>query len=264
MDRGSVPQTGAVKQKCARRKGYTRQAGLAYFAMESEASVAYSCLVPLFTSIDPDRFVAAVKPMLETSDLDGLLKLLKESWTPDQIVSLLACDSCDARKVAALALSLVGGKCCIPPLVEQLKDADRVVNEMAEHALWAIWLRCSSNAEANHQIARGSQAIDRRDFEHAIEHFDRAIKLDPMFAEAYNQRAIAYYLQEKFDLSAKDCRRAIERMPGHFGAWAGLGHSYAHLGQLKEALAAYEKALEINPHLSCVREMVEELSGDCP
>lgn len=191
--------------------------------------------------------------------MDGLLCLLKASWTPDQIVSLLGSDLCDARKVAALALSLVGGKCCIPPLVEQLRDDDRIVNEMAEHALWSIWLRGSENCQANHQVARGSQALDRREFDHAIRHFNRAIELDPAFAEAYNQRAIAYYLQEQYHCSIADCHRAIERMPSHFGAWAGLGHSHAHLDNLKDALESYEQALEINPHLSCVREMIGEL-----
>ncbi|HZZ44349.1 MAG TPA: tetratricopeptide repeat protein [Tepidisphaeraceae bacterium] len=189
----------------------------------------------------------------------GLLALLKATWTPEQIVSLLGCEVCDARKVAALALALVGGKCCVPPLVEQLKDSDRMVNEMAEHALWSIWLRGSDKPQANHEVARGSQALDRREFECAIRCFDRAIELDGGFAEAYNQRAIANYLQEKYEESAGDCRRTVERMPGHFGAWAGLGHSLAHVGKLAEALEAYRVALKINPHLSCVREMVEEL-----
>jgi cytochrome c-type biogenesis protein CcmH/NrfG len=52
-------------------------------------------------------------------------------------------------------------------------------------------------------------------------------------------------------------------MPSHFGAWAGLGHCHAHLGNLGEALESYERALEINPHLSCVREMVSELRRKC-
>jgi tetratricopeptide (TPR) repeat protein len=209
--------------------------------------------------IDPHAFVAAVKPRLAANDMDGLLRLIKTSWDADQIVSLLASNSCDARKVAALALSLVGGKCCIPPLVRQLKDPDRMVNEMAEHALWSIWLRGSDDPQANHQVARGSQALDRREFDHALRHFNRAIDLDPAFAEAYNQRAIAHYLQEHYRSSIDDCHRAIEHMPSHFGAWAGLGHCHAHLGDLRDALESYEQALEINPHLSCVREMITEL-----
>lgn len=214
--------------------------------------------VSLTKDIDPDRFVSAVQPLLEANDMEGLLSLLRSRWTPEQIASLLNGPSCDARKVAALALSLVGGRCCVGPLVCQLRDPDRVVNEMAEHALWNVWFR-SSTPEANHELARGTQALDRREYDHAIRHFDRALDVDPEFAEAYNQRAIALYMQERYEESSRDCRRTIELMPSHFGAWAGLGHCHTHMGHLAEAKAAYEAALGINPHLDCVREMVSEL-----
>ena len=71
--------------------------------------------------------------------------------------------------------------------------------------------------------------------------------------------AIAYYLQERFDESLIDCHHAVRLMPSHFGAWAGLGHCYAHLNQPREAIKAYEKALAINPHLDCIKQAVSEL-----
>jgi tetratricopeptide (TPR) repeat protein len=52
-------------------------------------------------------------------------------------------------------------------------------------------------------------------------------------------------------------------MPCHFGAWAGMGHGYAQLGKIRCAIDCYEKALEINPHLECARQMVEELKREC-
>ena len=48
-------------------------------------------------------------------------------------------------------------------------------------------------------------------------------------------------------------------MPCHFGAWAGMGHCYAHLGKHDEAIRSYEKALEINPRLEGVRQGIESL-----
>jgi tetratricopeptide (TPR) repeat protein len=210
------------------------------------------------TSIHPDEFVTAVKPLLETQDLCGLLQFLKSRWTAEQIVELLKSRHCDARKVAALALSLVGGACCLGPLSEQLKDPDPVVNEMAEHALWSIWFR-SGSCEANHQLCKGAQAMERQELDESIGHFTRAIEIDPQFAEAYNQRAIAHYLQDHLEDSIADCRRTTELMPCHFGAWAGLGHGYAHLGRIDEALACYKRSLTINPHFACVVEAYEEL-----
>jgi tetratricopeptide (TPR) repeat protein len=210
------------------------------------------------TTIDPREFVSLVQPLLERQDLPGLITLLKSRWDPEQIIGLLYCDDEDARKVATLIIGLVGTKCCVNALAPRLQDPDPIVNAMAEHALWTIWFRCGT-PEANHQLARGAQAVNRRDFAHAVCHFNRAIDLDPTLAEAYNQRALAYYLQERYDESIEDGLRAVERMPCHFGAWAGLGHCYAHAGRLDDAVRCYERALAINPHLETVRTAIESL-----
>ena len=208
--------------------------------------------------IHAQDFVTSVKPLLESKDLPGLLAHLKSRWTPDQITALLSCPCGDTRKVAALALALVGGTCCIPHLAQRLRDPDPMTNQMAEHALWSIWFRLGT-PEANHQLARGALAVERKDFEHALEHFNNAINISPDFAEAYNQRAIALYLIERYAESCQDCLRAVERMPCHFGAWAGLGHCHAHAGRIREAIESYRRALEVNPHLECIEQSIEEL-----
>ena len=192
--------------------------------------------------------------------VSGLLALLKSRWTPQQIVSLLCADCCDARKVAALSLSLVGCKSCLPPLADQLRDPDPMVNQMAEHAIWSIWFRAGTQ-EANHQLCRGAKSIDRGDFRHAITHFDKALQITPEFPEAYNQRALAEYLLERYDESLADCKKAVALMPIHFGAWSGMGHCYAHHGRMQQAVECYEKALSINPHMTQIREAVEELKS---
>jgi tetratricopeptide (TPR) repeat protein len=133
-----------------------------------------------------------------------------------------------------------------------------MVNEMAEHALWSIWFR-GGNDEANAELQKGARCMDDRKLECAVKHFNHAITISPQFAEAYNQRAIAFYLLEQFDRSIEDCRQAVKLMPCHFGAWAGMGHCHAHEGRLNEALLCYKKALSINPHLECLRETVEEI-----
>ena len=187
-----------------------------------------------------------------------MVEMIKGRWDHKQIAELFACPDCDARKVAALAFGLVGSKCCLKKLVPLLRDADPVVAQMAEHAMWSVWFR-SGTPDANHQVCRGTRALSRGDTEHAIEHFTRAIELDPNFAAAYNQRAIAKFLLERFEDCIDDCRMTVELMPFHFGALAGLGHCHAHEGRLVPALKCYEKALAINPHMDDVRQTVEEL-----
>ncbi|MDP9173622.1 MAG: tetratricopeptide repeat protein [Planctomycetota bacterium] len=209
--------------------------------------------------IDPNQFVELVEPLLAQQDLSGLLELLKSKWHSQQIRDLLRSPHSDAKKVALLALALVGPTCCVEDLSIQLKDPDPVLNQLAEHALWAVWFRGGKTADANQAVCHGSQALSDRDFPGAIRLFNKAIASDPDYAEAYNQRAIAYYLIEDYEKSIADCRRTIRRMPCHFGAWSGMGHCHAHLNQISEAIESYEKALSINPHLECVRETVDEL-----
>jgi tetratricopeptide (TPR) repeat protein len=208
--------------------------------------------------IDQGEFVSAVKPLLAANDMQGLVALLKGRWTATQIISLLNSSQCDARKVAALALSLVGCEKCLPELTKKLKDPDPMVNQMAEHAVWSIWFRLGP-PPANCEVHRGVQAMERREFDKAIEHFTRAIELAPDFAEAWNQRATARYLQEQFEKSLDDAKRAVEIDPSHFGAWSGVGHCYAHLGRFREAIDAYRRALAINPNLDCLAEAIEEM-----
>ncbi len=223
--------------------------------------LSYSCgKVTDLPLIDPDEFIAVVQPLLEQQDAQGLLQLLRSRYQHEQIKAILTSDHRDARKVAALALGLVGGKCCVEELARQLTDKDPVVNQMAEHALWSIWFRCGTS-EANHELCKGTKALNRRDLDRAIEHFSRAIELDPSFAEPYNQRALAKFLAERYEACIEDCHQAVQRMPCHFGAWAGMGHCHAHVGRLDEALKSYERALSINPHLDGVREAVNELRG---
>jgi tetratricopeptide (TPR) repeat protein len=210
--------------------------------------------------IDPISFVETVKPALVSRDLQRLHSLCVSNWSAAQIISLLSSKCCDARKCAALALSLVGCPACLEPLSIQLKDADPMVNQMAEHAMWAIWFRCGTQ-EANQLLTRGADLMSRQDFVHAIEHFSRAIQISPKFAEAYNQRAIAHFLKEDFDRSIEDCQQTVALMPDHFGAWAGMGHCHAHEGRICDARRCYKRALEINPHLTGVQEALTELAA---
>ena len=80
----------------------------------------------------------------------------------------------------------------------RIKDPDPVVNEMAEHALWSIWFR-SGSEKANCELAKGARAMDAKEFEVAVKHFTRAIRVDPKFSEAYNQRALARYMLERYE-----------------------------------------------------------------
>jgi tetratricopeptide (TPR) repeat protein len=78
----------------------------------------------------------------------------------------------------------------------------------------------------------------------------------PRFAEAHNQLAIAHFLKGDYEGAVRHSKCALLLNGYHFGALAGLGHSYAALGRLHEAMASYQLALRLNPRLEGIRQSI--------
>jgi tetratricopeptide (TPR) repeat protein len=128
-----------------------------------------------------------------------------------------------------------------------------------EARIWAIWLHTPSDTAAL-LMSRAKVAMDAQQMDIALKLLDAVIKLRPDYTEAWNRRATLYYLQNDYMRSMADIEQVLIREPRHFGALAGLGMIMQDLGDDKRALDAFRKALEINPHLEKVPELVKTLS----
>lgn len=219
-------------------------------------------VIPQIT-IDPERFVELVRDPIQRHDSGALARLIHEHWSHEQIIRLLQSAHADARKLAALALGFVGDARSITALSACLRDCDPMVNQMAEHALWAVWLRCGSKS-AQECVQRGTDWLNSKRADQALTEFTKAARVDPTYAEARNQRAITHYLLEDYHAAIDDGELVVRLMPCHFGAWAGLGHCYAHLGDARRAVSCYRHAVGINPYLHGIRQIVREIQlGRC-
>lgn len=208
--------------------------------------------------IDSDQFIQIVRPALERRDADGLATVVKTHWTKDQICDLLVKGTVDARKVACLTLGLVGCMNCAECVSAALHDKDPVVCELAEHAMWSIWMRSGEPAAVAH-LKKGIDFTEQQQFVEALPWFTKAVEADGQFVEAYNQRAIAYYMIEDYERSAADCMRAIEICPIHFGVLSGLGHCLAEMGDLKASAKYYRDALAVNPHMPAIAGALKKI-----
>ena len=131
---------------------------------------------------------------------------------------------------------------------------------MAEHALWMIWLR-HPDPGLTRELQDAVRLIDRDREREAIARLDQLIARAPDFAEAYNQRGIAYCLIDRPLESVSDCQRAASLNPDHFAAYAGMGHGFVQLRRYREALESYRKALDIHPRMEGVRQSIRQLEG---
>lgn len=209
-------------------------------------------------NIDPKQFLAVVRSPLEAGNAEELAEAVLGRWKPKQVCELLSAPEVDVRRVAAVTLGLVGDRSCVGCLTRALQDEDEQVNQMAEHGLWAIWFR-SGDARASLPFREGVAMISTEAYEQAIDRFREAIRIDPDFAEAYNQCGIARFFMGHWRDSIEDCKQTLLRQPGHFGAAAGMGHSYTHLGDLHRALDCYRRAVTINPNMPAIARAIERL-----
>ena len=107
---------------------------------------------------------------------------------------------------------------------------------------------------------RGVQALKKKDYDLAIKLLDAIVKIKPDYVEAWNRRATIHYMRKEFGQSMEDIRQVLIREPRHFGAMSGLGMILQEFGDEKRALDVFRRALEINPHLPKIDELVKTLT----
>ena len=151
------------------------------------------------------------------------------------------------------------------PLFERLRDAETPEEaEPVERAIWQVWL-LSGNGAVDANMLRGLQAMQTGDNDVALAAFDAAIAAQPDFAEAWNKRATVNFVLGRYDASVADIQKTLELEPRHFGALSGLGMINLALGRDREALRAFDAALNIHPHLpgaeSHIRDLRERIQG---
>ena len=87
------------------------------------------------------------------------------------------------------------------------------------------------------------------DLPDAKKYYDRAIKLDPKYAEAINNLGAVYYAVKSYRRAVEQYKRALRYSPDSASILSNLGTAYFARKQYKEASLAYEKALAIDPEV---------------
>ena len=144
-------------------------------------------------------------------------------------------------------------------LFEQL--AVTTSDEEASNITREIWQRWTANddPDVSQLMQIGIRALNYSTYRKALQSFDRVIEIAPEFAEGWNKRATLYYHIKEYRRSMDDIKKTLRLEPRHFGAWSGLGLVSIAQENYAGALAAFKKALSINPHISNIRRYVQKL-----
>ena len=96
-------------------------------------------------------------------------------------------------------------------------------------------------------VALGLAYWDHNDYSHALEAFQRAVKVGPSSAEAHNWLGVA--IMEKADLTGAiaEFKKAVALDPASARAQTNLGSALAKSGEIGEAVDVFKKALALEP-----------------
>jgi tetratricopeptide (TPR) repeat protein len=144
-------------------------------------------------------------------------------------------------------------------LFDALKVApDDTVAKAIEERIWSVW-QASRSDTANVLMQRAQAALDAEDTDLAIKLLDAIVKIKPDFIEAWNRRATIYFTRKDYGRSIADVREVLKREPRHFGALTGLGMMLQDIGDDKQALEVYRRALAVYPRLKRIPDLVKTL-----
>jgi tetratricopeptide (TPR) repeat protein len=178
-------------------------------------------------------------------------------YTESTIARLTRAECPVTRQAAVFTLGLVGTMDSNDALAAALHDLDDQVARLAAAALWRVWARGDTPAQAEDLY----RAVRVRDPEEAVEALAALSERCPGFAEAYNQKAIFLFRMGRYECAIRDCESASELNPHHFGALAGMGHCYLRMRQPEDALKALQSALRIHPRLDGVAATIRALEN---
>jgi hypothetical protein len=147
----------------------------------------------------------------------------------------------------------------LDPLFRQLADPrPRQPPYELENAIWSAWGSHPDKA-LEQRLELATRAIARRDYFRARRLLDPLIEAWPAWPEPWNKRATLSYLQGRDAECFEDILQVLQREPRHFGAICGFAQVCLRRGERHAALAAFEVALGIHPHLDGVRAAVDDL-----
>ncbi|MCB8819344.1 tetratricopeptide repeat protein [Microvirga rosea] len=131
--------------------------------------------------------------------------------------------------------------------------------EDVEDMIWAIWASHEDEA-AEEAMGAAIEALASGALKKARPLLDDLIARHPDWPEAWNKRATLSFIEKRDTDSLNDIAQTLELEPRHFGAISGFGQICLRHGRLNEARAAFQIALSINPHLTDLREILDDLA----
>ena len=97
-----------------------------------------------------------------------------------------------------------------------------------------------------------------REYDKAIVEYTQALRLDPNYTLAYNDRSYIYgEIKKDYDRAIADYTQAIRLNPNFVAAYHNRGSVYGHKRDYTRVIADFETALRLDPSLTTTRNSLQ-------
>ncbi len=163
--------------------------------------------------------------------------------------SLIIEDNLDAQMLLAEVLQSIGG--------------DEKLDEAEDHLHQAQALNPDQSHLATIENQLGDIELEREEYEKALSCFQRAVEIDPGYANAWRNIGNAHGMLGNQDEAIASFRHAIELEPNNINGYVDLSGIYAKAHDLPKARAVLEEGIKANPgttqlHLLLAATYIEE------
>ncbi|MFT4793998.1 MAG: putative Zn-dependent protease [Paracoccaceae bacterium] len=143
-------------------------------------------------------------------------------------------------------------------LFADLLTADDGARARITEDIAMLWSRSGSDS-MDLLLRRGRMAMEAGELVRAVHHLTALTDHAPDFAEGWHTRATAFFLMEQWGLALGDIERTLALEPRHFGALSGLAVILEKVDRPVDAMAAWRRALALDPNLESAAEGVKRL-----
>ena len=95
---------------------------------------------------------------------------------------------------------------------------------------------------------KGLSLLEENQFSAALEHFDKALTIEPKSFEGHHNKGMALEKMGRLQEALSHYQQAIEYCPESSRTFNNLGNAYRELDLLDEAIISFERAIELDPN----------------
>jgi tetratricopeptide (TPR) repeat protein len=149
--------------------------------------------------------------------------------------------------IASLLLGIVAGYPAVADSADDLKSCADTTGTGYERILACTRVIESGGEVKWAFVSRGNAYFDAGDNDSAIGNYTAAIRIDPKYATAVNNRAYAYMAKGDLDRALADSKKTIQLEPKDPSFFDTRGAIYQKMGALDRAIGDFDQAIRLDP-----------------